>query len=111
MAVESSPSHFDLFGLRQVYLHLRGLPYSGKPFHTPLFYKHVRHPIYVGFTIAFWATPVMTLAHLIFAVGCTGYVVIGAWLEERDLEAHFGDTYRQYKKAVPMLIPSLRRKS
>jgi len=103
--------HFDLMGLRQVTLNLRGLPYTGKPFKTPLFYQYVRHPIYVGFTIAFWATPVMTLAHLVFAIGSTGYVVIGAMLEERDLIAHFGDRYRAYKAQVPMLIPRLRRKS
>ncbi len=70
----------------------------------------VGHPIYVGFTIAFWATPIMTAAHLVFAVGTTCYVVIGALLEERDLVDHFGDRYREYKKTVPMLIPSVRRK-
>jgi protein-S-isoprenylcysteine O-methyltransferase Ste14 len=102
--------HFELFGLRQVTFYLRGKTDSDLPFRTPLFYKHVRHPIYVGFIVAFWATPIMTVAHFVFALGVTGYAVIGALLEERDLMGHFGDRYREYKNAVPMLIPRLRRK-
>lgn len=102
--------HFELSGLRQVYFHLLGRTDGDKAFRTPWLYRHVRHPIYVGFTIAFWATPVMTTAHLVFALGATGYIIVGALLEERDLVMYFGDRYREYKKSVPMLIPSLRRK-
>lgn len=102
--------HFELSGLGQVWCYWRGVALPQKGFRTPAFYKHVRHPLYVGFLLAFWATPIMTTAHLLFAIATSGYIVVGALLEERDLVAHFQDTYRDYRKRVPMLLPALRRK-
>lgn len=104
-------NHFELFGLQQVYARLAGKPFSPPTFKTPLLYKWVRHPIYLGFLLAFWATPTMTLGHLLFAIATTGYILIGIWLEERDLVAHFGDQYRHYRKEVSMLIPLPRKKA
>ncbi|HEX5653681.1 MAG TPA: hypothetical protein VFX58_11445 [Chitinophagaceae bacterium] len=104
-------NHFDLFGLRQVWLYFQGRPYSALPFRLPLFYKLVRHPLYLGFLIAFWSTPVMTVAHLLFALLTTGYILTAIQLEERDLLSHFGEKYRNYKKWAPMLIPFSKRRS
>ena len=103
-------NHFDLFGLRQVWLNFRKKPYTQLPFNLPLFYKYVRHPLYLGFIIAFWAAPTMTVTHLVFAIACTGYILTGIQFEERDLISHFGDRYRSYKANVPMLIPFLSKK-
>jgi len=98
-------NHFELFGLRQIMNNLTGRSMPKPQFKTPFFYKVVRHPIYVGFLIAFWATPVMTMGHLLFSVMTTGYIIIGTLLEERDLVATFGDDYRRYRERVSMLIP------
>jgi protein-S-isoprenylcysteine O-methyltransferase Ste14 len=102
-------NHFDLFGLRQVWLQLVGRPYTTLPFGTPVLYRYVRHPLYVGWFFAFWATPTMTLSHLVFAVMTTAYILVAIRLEERDLVAHFGEQYREYRERVPMLVPFTRR--
>lgn len=104
-------SHVDLFGLRQVYLAWRAQPYSHVGFHARALYKMVRHPLMVGFVIAFWATPTMTAGHLLFAAAMTGFIVIAVQLEERDLIAALGDEYRQYRRQVPMLVPGVFRRT
>jgi protein-S-isoprenylcysteine O-methyltransferase Ste14 len=101
-------NHFDLFGTRQVWFYLRGRKYEGLPFRVPLLYKHVRHPLYVGWTIAFWATPTMTLGHLLFASVLTAYIGLAALIEERDLIHYFGEQYNEYRRRVPMFIPRWR---
>ena len=98
-------NHFELFGLHQVASHLAGRAMPAPRFRTPLYYKFVRHPIYLGFILAFWAAPIMTVGHLLFAAVTTAYIVVGASLEERDLVDMYGDDYRRYRKRVSMLVP------
>jgi protein-S-isoprenylcysteine O-methyltransferase Ste14 len=102
-------NHFDLFGLRQVYFYLRGVPYRPLGFATPGPYRHIRHPLYVGWFLAFWATPTMTVTHLVFALVTTAYIVVAVRLEERDLVNEHGRTYADYRERVPMFVPALHR--
>jgi methanethiol S-methyltransferase len=102
-------NHFDLFGLRQVWLEVRGKPYTQLDFKTPWLYQQVRHPLYVGWLMIFWATPTMTVAHLVFALMTTAYILVAIQLEERDLiDAH--PEYAEYRRRVPMLLPFGRRR-
>jgi protein-S-isoprenylcysteine O-methyltransferase Ste14 len=101
-------NHFDLFGLRQVWLALLGKPYTSLSFGTPFLYQHVRHPLYVGWLFTIWAAPTMTAAHLVFAVATTAYILIGIQFEERDLVAAHPE-YAEYRRRVPMLIPATKR--
>ena len=102
-------NHFDLFGLRHVWLYLLGRPYTTLRFGTPGPYRLVRHPLYVGWLFAFWSTPTMTLAHLLFSVATTAYILMAIQFEERDLMREHGEAYEAYRESVPMLIPFLRR--
>jgi protein-S-isoprenylcysteine O-methyltransferase Ste14 len=101
--------HFDLFGLRQVWVYMVGAPYRPVTFRTPGPYRLVRHPLYVGWLFAFWSTPTMTVTHLVFALATAGYILVAIQLEERDLVTDLGNEYRDYRKRVPMLIPKLRK--
>ncbi|MCU0397836.1 MAG: hypothetical protein MUC73_07005 [Cyclobacteriaceae bacterium] len=103
-------NHFDLFGLRQVWLHFIDKKYEHLPFKTPLFYKYVRHPLYLGWMIAFWSAPVMTIAHFLFAALCTGYMLTAIRFEEKDLITVFGEKYIRYRQMAPMLIPFTKRR-
>lgn len=103
-------NHFDLFGLRQVYLYQRGEKYSELGFRTPFLYKIVRHPIMLGFIMAFWATPHMTVGHLVFAAATTAYILIAIQLEERDIVSIHGTAYEDYRKQVSMLLPIPKRR-
>jgi methanethiol S-methyltransferase len=103
-------NHFELFGLRQVIGRLLHWPEAAPEFRTPFLYKQTRHPLYLGFLLAFWATPTMTAGHLLFAIATTGYILIAIQLEEHDLINLFGDRYRRYRRQVSMLIPLPGRK-
>ena len=103
-------NHFDLFGLRQSWLALLGKPYTHLGFKTPGPYRLVRHPLYVGWLLAFWATPTMTIGHLVFALGMTVYILVAIGFEERDLADFHGPAYEHYRKTVPMLVPRLGRR-
>jgi methanethiol S-methyltransferase len=103
-------NHFDLFGLRQVYLYQRGREYTHIEFKTPGLYKFARHPIMLGFIIAFWATPQMTVGHLVFAIATTAYILIALQFEERDLVSFYGEAYKTYQQKVSMLLPFRRKK-
>jgi len=104
-------NHFDLFGLRQIWLQLRGQPYTALQFGTPGPYRLIRHPLYLGWLCAFWATPTMSVTHLVFALATTAYILIAIQLEEGDLIVSLGDDYLRYRERVPMIIPFLRRRT
>jgi protein-S-isoprenylcysteine O-methyltransferase Ste14 len=101
-------NHFDLFGVRQVWLYLQGRPYEPLSFSTPGLYRYVRHPLYVGWLVTFWAAPTMTAAHFVFALATTIYILLAIRWEERDLSQAHGNVYQDYRERVPMLIPAIR---
>lgn len=103
--------HFDLFGLRQVVLYFRGRPYVEKTFQTPAVYRHIRHPLYIGWFITFWATPEMTVGHLLIAAVTTAYILVAIVYEERDLASMLGDEYRAWRARTPMFVPRFGRGS
>lgn len=103
-------NHFDLFGLKQVWGQWKRKQYEPPAFRIPGFYQFVRHPIYVGFLVAFWSAPQMTLGHLFFSVMCTGYILVAIQLEERDLISYHGEEYKVYRSGVSMLVPWPRKK-
>jgi len=103
-------NHWELFGLAQAWRHFRGTEAPPQTFRTPLFYRWVRHPIYSGFLLAFWATPEMSYGHLLLAIGFSAYIFIGIAYEERDLIGHYGDVYGDYRKRVGMVIPGIGRR-
>ncbi len=103
-------NHFELFGFRQVYNYLRGQEDTPLLFAKPFLYKYVRHPLYVGWLMIFWATPTMTVAHLVFAIATTGYILVAIQLEEKDLVRMHGKSYENYREQVPMLIPGTKKK-
>lgn len=103
-------NHFDLFGLRQVWLYFRGRRYTHLPFREPWLYRYVRHPLYLGWFFAFWCAPTMTAAHLVFAVMTAAYILLAIQLEERDLTLHHPE-YREYRERVPMLVPGMKRRA
>ncbi len=100
-------NHFDLFGMRQVWLYLNRLSYTPLEFKTPGLYRYARHPLYVGWLLTFWAAPTMTAAHLVFAIATSAYILIAIQLEERDLADIHGSAYEAYRRQVPMLVPGL----
>jgi len=100
-------NHFDLFGLRQAWLYWGGKPYTDLPFTIPFLYKFVRHPLYVGWLIVFWATPTMSVAHLVFALGTTIYIFVAIPLEERNLLQFLGEDYAEYRRSTPLIVPRL----
>jgi protein-S-isoprenylcysteine O-methyltransferase Ste14 len=102
-------NHFELFGLAQVWTSFKKCELHPVAFKTPSLYRVVRHPLYLGFVIAFWSAPRMTIGHLVFSIGCTGYILLGIFFEERDLIANYGQIYRDYARRVPMLIPFFKR--
>jgi len=106
-AVSLLIDHFDLFGTRQVWLHLRNVPYTARPFRTPGAYRWVRHPLYVGWLMAFWATPTMTWSHLVFSSLFTAYILLAIPFEERDLVRHLGEAYERYRGSVGALFPRI----